>query len=966
MKRLSQLILVLTAAMMLFSCSGKYETVKGDPMNTKIYTMDNGMKIYMTVNKDEPRLQTMIAVRTGGKNDPSDNTGLAHYLEHLMFKGTESFGTSDYAAEKPLLDKIEELYEVYRTKTDPMERRMLYHQIDSVSYLASQIAIPNEYDKLMAMIGSQGTNAFTSEDVTCYVEDIPSNQIDNWAKVQADRFKNMVIRGFHTELEAVYEEYNMNLNEDMEKALDAISKELFKNHPYGQQTVIGTQDHLKNPSITTIKKQKATYYVPDNIAICVSGDFDPDEFVKTIEKYFGDWQRSAGVPELKYAPEKEITAPVEKDVYGTEAEFVMVGWSYPGSKDLEGDAADVVSAILYNGMAGLIDLDINQQQKVLEAAAFPYGSVDYGRFLLEGYPKEGQSLKEVRDLLLAEVAKLRNGDFDEDLVEASIANFKLSQMSSLENNRSRAMQFVNSFIAGRDWKDDVHMLDRLSKLTKQDIVDWANKYLGENSHVTVYKHIGVDPDIHKIEAPAITPIATNRDKQSAFLAEVQNTAVKPIEPVFVDFSKDMSVFKGRSDLDIIYKNNEKNDIAQLVFLFDEGLLNDPAMSFALNYVSYLGTETRSAEQIAMEMYKLASNFNFACGDDQTQITVTGLGENIGKALEIAEDLIANAVGDENILAAMKADQFQQRAINKFNQSSCSSALNRYVIYGPENVKARTLTNQQIVDLTSEELLAKVTNLLTKQHKVLYYGPATSGEVKNLIAESHDVAADLEPLQKIRTPKVRTDSPKVFVAPYDARQFNYIQFTNRGEKYNMADEPAITLYNEYFGSGMNTIVFQEMREARALAYSAGARLASPTYKDDDYYFMARIGSQNDKLRAAVEAFDEIINNMPQSDRAFEIAKTALDGVLRTSRTTGAAVLNAYLAAQELGIDEPVDKLVYEKLPSMTMNDIVAIQQKYVKDRTYYYGILGDPKDLDMNYLKTLGPVQNVSLEDIFGY
>jgi predicted Zn-dependent peptidase len=239
-------------------------------------------------------------------------------------------------------------------------------------------------------------------------------------------------------------------------------------------------------------------------------------------------------------------------------------------------------------------------------------------------------------------------------------------------------------------------------------------------------------------------------------------------------------------------------------------------------------------------------------------------------------------------------------------------------------------------------------------------------VKNLIAESHDVASDLQPLTKIRSPKVRTDAPKVIVAPYDAHQFNYTQYTNRGEKFELADEPAITLYNEYFGSGMNTIVFQEMREARALAYSAGARLSEPTYKDDDYFFYARIGSQNDKLRDAVEAFDEIINNMPQSDRAFEIAKTALEGVLRTSRTNGSAVLNSWLAAQELGIDEPIDKLVYEKLPSLTMDDIVAIQQKYVKDRTYIYGILGDPADLDMNFLRTLGPVQNVTLEEVFGY
>ena len=248
------LFVMAAVALAITSCGPKYETVKGDPLKTKIYTLENGLKVYMTVNKEEPRIQTFIAVRSGGRNDPADNTGLAHYLEHLMFKGTEVLGTTDYQAEKPILDQIEELYEVYRTKTDPVERRALYHVIDSLSYEASKISIPNEYDKSMAIIGANGTNAFTSNDVTCYTEDIPSNQIEKWAKVQSDGFKNMVIRGFHTELEAVYEEYNMYLNEDSENAMMAIDSVLFKNHPYGTQTVIGTSDHLKNPSIKAIKK----------------------------------------------------------------------------------------------------------------------------------------------------------------------------------------------------------------------------------------------------------------------------------------------------------------------------------------------------------------------------------------------------------------------------------------------------------------------------------------------------------------------------------------------------------------------------------------------------------------------------------------------------------------------------------------------------------------------------------------
>ena len=216
----------------LGSCSKyDYEEVKGDMAQTRIYTLKNGLKIYLSVNKEEPRIQTYIAVRTGSKNDPSETTGLAHYLEHLMFKGTSHFGVTDPEAEAPYLEDIEKRYEAYRQLTDPEARKKAYHEIDSVSQLAAKYNIPNEYDKLMATIGSEGSNAFTSNDVTCYVEDIPANEIDNWAKIQADRFMNMTIRGFHTELEAVYEEYNISLTDDGDKLYTAMMAKLFPTHP---------------------------------------------------------------------------------------------------------------------------------------------------------------------------------------------------------------------------------------------------------------------------------------------------------------------------------------------------------------------------------------------------------------------------------------------------------------------------------------------------------------------------------------------------------------------------------------------------------------------------------------------------------------------------------------------------------------------------------------------------------------
>ncbi len=957
---------VVVAAMLTACCSKyKYESVPDDPLKTRIYTLDNGLKVYMSVSKEKPRIQTYIAVKVGGKNDPHETTGLAHYFEHLMFKGTEQFGTSDYAAEKPLLDEIEQLFETYRQTTDEAERAAIYHRIDSISYEASKIAIPNEYDKLMAAIGANGTNAYTLQDMTVYVEDIPSNQIDNWARIQADRFQHPVIRGFHTELETIYEEKNMSLTRDSRKVWEALDAALFPHHPYGTQTVLGTQEHLKNPSITNVKNYHKTYYVPNNMAVCVAGDFDPDEMIATIDKYFGAMEPNPNLPKLAFEPEQPITEPIVKEVYGLEAANVTLGWRLPSEKaGRVSEVGKVAGQILYNGQAGLIDLDLNQLQKTLSSYGYYSGQPDYSTFLVAGRPKQGQTLEEVRDLLLGEVAKLRNGEFDETMLEAIINNLKLSEMQSIENDP--ADLYVQSFIYGIDWADQVHFIENVSKVTKQDVVDWANEFLGPESYAVIYKREGEDKNVQKISAPKITPIVTNRDQESDFLAEIKATEVKPIEPVFVDYDKDMAKFTVKPGVDVLYKQNETNDLFRLSYVFNTGSERDPELSTAFDYISYLGTDTQTAEEIAKEMYRLACSFSFGAGANQSSITITGLSENMDQAMEIVESLILNAVPDETILMNLKADALKSRADSKLSQARCFNGLQRYLFFGGDFIKKTTLTNAQLAALTSEELLSKVKALTGKAHEVLYYGPKSESELKESLAAHHKTAETLEPLEKKFTQRQHTDKSEVVLAQYDAKQLYYIQYSNRGEQFDEANTPGITLYNEYFGGGMNSVVFQEMREARGLAYSAWAMMSEPWFAKGEYSFYAFIATQNDKMRQAIEAFDEIINNMPESEAAFTIAKEGILARLRTERTTKSDVLWSYLDLRDLGLTEDRSKLLFETIQNMTLADVKAVQERWVKDRPYIYGILGDIKDLDTDYLKTLGPVKTVSSEEIFGY
>ena len=967
MKRLNFILAVVVAALAV-SCGYRYESVEGDKLGTRIYTLDNGLKVYMSVNKEQPRLQTMIAVRVGSKNDPAETTGLAHYFEHLMFKGTDKFGTQNYEAEKPLLDEIERLFEVYRVTTDEAERKAIYAKIDSVSQEASKYAIPNEYDKLMQAIGADGTNAWTGYDETNYVEDIPSNQIENWAKIQSERFANATIRGFHTELETVYEEYNMSLTRDNSKMFNKVLEIIFPDHPYGTQSPIGKQEHLKNPSITNIKNYYKTYYVPNNMAICMAGDFNPDEAIVIIDKYFGSLVPNKNLPKVEEYKPARLTAVSEAEVYGLESECLAIAWPIEGARSEGSLVGALLSSILSNsGNCGLIDTDLLQEQKVLNA----YGYIDFlsdaGIAMVGGEPKQGQTLEEVRDLLLAEIAKVRNGEFDEELLKSIIANYRRGQMSELESNFARAYKMEAAFISGEDWADVATELDRAAKITKEDIVKWANENLPADGYCVVYKRQGEDKSQKKIDKPTITPISANRDAQSSYLAEMQKAEVEPIAPVFVDYKRDLGRSQLDSGVEVLHKRNETNELFTLTYRYDFGTSTIKSLGLAADYFEFLGTAEKSAEEIQRELYDLACSFYISTNADNTNLVISGLSENMEKALKIVNDYIANVEGDDAILREVKSDFVQQRTNAKASQQDNFRALQNYCLYGGDYIRARTMSSKELRNVTSDELLSNIKKLPKTKHRILYYGPLTITDFVSSLYKVQTENCDLIDLKAEPTPSKAVKESNVLFAQYDAKQVYYMQYSCREQdKWNLDYSPVANLYYNYFSGGMNSIVFQEMREARALAYSAYAYLAKGRLPHHPYYFYAFIATQNDKVQQAVEAFDEIIEEMPRSEKAFELAKSGMLANLATQRTTKMNILWSYLEYEKFGLTEDINKTLYNGIQNLTLDDVVKFQQEFIKGRPYSYCILGDKKDLDMKYLRSLGKIKFLSQEEIFGY
>lgn len=968
---LRKITLAAVCVAMLLSLEGaarqySYESVPGDMMKTRVYTLDNGLKVYLSVNDEKPRIQTYIAVRTGSRNDPAETTGLAHYLEHLMFKGTTLFGTSDAEAEKPLLDAIEACYEQYRQTTDPEKRKEMYREIDSLSQVAARYNIPNEYDKLMASIGSEGSNAYTSNDVTCYTENIPSNEIDNWAKVQAERFRNMVIRGFHTELEAVYEEYNMGLTNDMFKAYTAMTKKLFPNHPYGTQTTIGTQEHLKNPSIVNIKNYFSRYYVPNNVAIIMAGDLDPDKTIETIDRYFGSWQPNDNLEVPYFEPVRDLATHTDTTVVGSETDFMMLGWKFDAAASSQADTLQVVSYLLDNGTAGLLDLDVNQRALCGGASAFHYLLNEYSMLMMTGVPKDGQTLEEVRDILLAEIERLRNGDFDDDLVTAVVNNLKLDRRRALEDNKSRADILIDAFINGIDMQQTATFTDRISGFTKQDIVNFARGHFGDN-YAAVYKKVGDDTTQSKIDKPQITAIPANRDMESRFVSDIVNSTPEPVQPRFVDFTTDITVTDTERGLPLKYVKDDTNGIFRLVFRYDVGEENDKWLPFAAMYADLIGTDAMSAEQRKQKLYRLACEMNINVGLDHTTIELAGLAENMSEALTVVEDFIADMQADDVSYDAFLDLVESDRRVNKLSQQANFYALRDYGRYGTYNPHLNIPDSLELHQTAPDDVAAKIRSLNGYAHQVLYCGPLDIGALSEIVDACHKVpAAPLTPAAPVRYELQPTTTDDIILAPYTAKNIFMTQYNNEGRPFNPDDAALTELFNEYFGGGMNSVVFQELRESRALAYSAGARYVMPNRQGTPNYAFTQIISQNDKLKDCIAAFNDIINNMPQSDKAFELAKQSLVKQYQTARTTRFGIINAYLAAQRLGIDYDLNKKIYADLQSLTLDDIVRFENERMAGKPYLYLILGDENELDIEALEKIAPVRRVTTEQIFGY
>ena len=621
--------------------SGGQSGAEHDPFHLTIHTLSNGLTVYLSCQNHKPRIETRIVIRAGAAQDPPDSTGAAHLLEHLMFKGSRSIGSLDDASEQKVLSEISDAFEELRAVDDEESRAAGYRRIDALNQKASGLSLSGEYDRILSHIGARGVNAFTGINDTVYKCDIPSIELARWVKLEAERFSRPVIRSFLTEIEAVFEEFNQDQDDDFSRARDLLLTRLFPDHPYGNHSILGTREHIKAPSLKRIDEFRRTWYRPEHMAICLAGEFDRKEALAMIEESWGTWKPEAvSRTNREPGPAAHFRGGERSSLKGADSEFTMTGFRFGGVRSEDYVPLTMLDLILSNSQAGLIDLNLVQKQKILEGGSSLSFVGDYSWFVLYGTPGPRQTLGSVHRLLSKQLDLIRRGQFDRRLLDGVIKFLEIEQTQDLESNQI-VSAFAECFSDGISWSEYLGRLDRLRAFSADDLIRFVREKVHGN-HVRVDKKEGEDPTIEMVDKPDITPLKIDYDRQSEYFKQLRADNPGCPEPVFSDYDKLLTHRDLGNGRELSCCLNQKNDLFELSYIFPEGKSSSLWLPVAGDYFPYMGAEGMSPEALQKEAFHLGLDLSFHVDLERTVFSIYGKEEDLEPALKFVRNLIRTA------------------------------------------------------------------------------------------------------------------------------------------------------------------------------------------------------------------------------------------------------------------------------------------------------------------------------------
>ncbi len=931
-------------------------------MGVSIYRLDNGLTVYLTENHQTPRFYAEIVVRAGHKQDPPENTGLAHYLEHLLFKGNARIGTTDYQREKAHLDRITDLYEERFNETDPVRRAELYNQINAETQAGATYAIPNDFGNVYKQLGASGLNAHTWYEETVYKVGLPANRLEQWCRMESDRFIDPVFRLFATELEVVYEEKNRALDDKGRITREAMFDALFKAHPYGQQTTLGDVEHLKNPSLKAVRTYYDTYYVPNNMAIIISGSIDRDKTIALIDEHFSRWQ-ARELPEPRVYQELPLEGREEVALDYEAEPYMLMGYRIAGRNHEDAEALMMADMVLSNRATGMIDLNMVQNHKVQSAGSTPTLQNDYGWQVFWATPTEEQTLEEAEALLQEQIERVKQGDFDEQMLGGIIAVFKKHLKRSMETDTERVAIIRNSFVAGQDWSYTVGQLERMSRLTKEDVVRVANKYYS-GGYVVAYRMYG-QHEVPEITKPPLDMIAIDPTKRSAYAEQILAMQVEPVEPTYIVDGEDYTVTTYAPGVELIHTPNPINDLFSLSFVIDKGMRHDKRLGMAARLFNQAGSGSLDAEGMKKAWFTLGTEVSINASPNRTVIKISGLDENFEASLALLMQGLRDPVAESQVLDDMVENVIARRQQNKESHQILAHAIRELSRYGEQSMYIDTLSDEALRAMTVERLLAEVTTLLDTKHTIRYTGSLPRQRVVSALRSHHPVGNELKdpPAPILREMRVPDQNEVRFHHKQMAQSLVYVD--QPGVYYDEALMPLPELFNRYF-RGMGGVAYQELREARALAYVVDGAYDTASRLGERNNTVGMIGCQADKTIDATVGMVGLFDGMPFSEDHFTKAKASLISSYRTSKIGFRSVAPAVDAWSKLGLNGDPRPGRFHILGDTNIAALKEFYNNEIKGKPMYITIVGDREKIDIEKLGNIGEVVEVELDALFGY
>lgn len=960
MKRYFLGLLIVLAS--LPALAQPFSTFANDPLKIKQFTLANGLVVYLHEDHNKPEVFGAMVVRAGGKYDPKDATGMGHYLEHMLFKGTTRMGTTNYEAERIFLAKIDSLYEELPKQKDPAARLEVQKQINAANLKASEFAIANEMDQMLQSIGSRDLNAYTDQERIVYHDYFPPHQLEKWMAIYSHRFDKPIFRLFQSELETVYEERNRATDNMGYTLMTTVSKNFFKNHPYGTQEILGTAEHLKNPSLVKMKQYYDKYYVANNMALVLCGDIDVAQASALATKYFSSLPRGPVDAFPKYE-EQPFNGREYVKINATPIKVGVMAWRTAPKGHPDEPAMEILSYLLNNdNETGLLD-KLHTQGQINTAQVIPYVHNDLGGTGVLFVPKIiGQSMETAEELVKQQLARLREGKFSDTAFITAKNNIRLARLKAYEDNEAKANLIAEAFAAGLNWQDFIQYEGRLTSLTKDDVVRVANKYLGPN-YLMVASFMG-SPAKEKLDKPPFEPVANKTDGQrSEFAKEWDQIKTPEPKAAFVDFQRDFQLVEPYKETRIFTVNNPLNNLFELTLKFQAGTNHHPRYAQSASYLNYLGSQQHSADQLKAIMGMLGCSYSITAGPNETIVQLEGFEENLEKALPLLAGLLRSPRGDASKIKILAEGAESDRKFERKEPAQIAQGLYYYVIYGNNASVKRRLPISAIKKLSSDTLLADLRRIFDSQVTVHYAGKMGGQELRRkleaqgLLAEPKRVTAEIDfPVTNPEKPQV------IFLNRKDARQ-SQVYFYVKGKPYTKTDDPQLAAFSEYYG-GMNGIVFQEVREFRSLAYTAFAQVVRRRRPGLDNYLHGFVGCQGDKTNDAVDIMNQLLTTMPQKPERTDGIRNSLVQKAMTSKPDFRSLTETVEGWMERGYLEDPAKVGLPVWQQLSFEDINNYFNQNVKGRPQVIVIVGNKKQIDMKKLAAYGPIKEVKEKDFF--